>query len=77
MSKLLLCYYLTVGYAVGGPLFQYAGIQVPLFVIVILCTIILMLLTCLKNPTKDEQVLPTSSDALSLLRDTKILAGIG
>ena len=67
----------SVGYAVGSSLVEYAGIQTPFLLVVAWNLVILCIYCVTPKPTTKITHQPNMKEALNLLKDMKILAGLG
>ena len=78
-SQFMQCvsYSFSVGYAGGGPLFQYAGVQAPFFPVIAVNMLIFSMLLCIRSPREITQTQPGFRESLELLKNRKILAGLG
>ena len=68
---------ISVGYAVGSSLVQYVGIQTPFLVMVAWNLLILSITFAIPKPATKMTHQPSLKEASNLLKDAKILAGLG
>lgn len=67
----------SVGYAIGGALVQYAGIQTPFLLMIAWNLVILAIILAVPKPNSETTTGPSIKETLKLFKDTKILAGLG